>query len=819
MGKLLGMEDSLSLDASSLKTDHLDLSELASSVHKKMTKEKLSTDAWVCPFDREKILKIWRTPRHKLKSDDERTTYRLLLKYNGTYKDYMQNVEQSKIRQQKGVKTGEHVRWDAHGNVVTKDVDLRARELLREVDRATFSKSEWMNSFILHGNDQKFPTRVLRVHLEEALDNLLSEQIKERERAEKKRIDSDSDGDDNDDTNPNGDDSDLSIQDEDESADLDLVKRIQKRAKRREKRNKRIKQSTQEEDVLAIKKKMVGLKNKTGAALAEAILQNQLGVGGCLACHSNPCKWKPCVDMEVCMARKRILDKEIERVKLDKESSVIVSEVCLSAQLGGNTTFKRLDLLDELTTEVTELENQMHLNNVDKELHDAYATRKEFVEVKHLHGYATMMWTNNARLALKARQQRMVATIVAKEVVDNILDWMLDGWMFGERESTYSVQGFVPSLKKDGPIRSGQDQIQSITAATKKMKTRADARKKGVVLDEARRGNMQEKSKSIEEESQIRIRDLKVARDGNAYEHNLNETESTLKFGLFMLTLMYFRAMVFLRREKRSWGGDDDQVGGKSSTKPAMMTQERMRMLDEENKVNARKKKLDVILQRYNIGEQRRKEREAAERRDAILRLQAIIKRQKLETDSICTVQRVFRGHIGRKAAKRWALKRAELGAMNALLNAASIFVQRVYRGYRARCLAIKKRIEMAQFIALMRAQEAASDENVFWETHPWQRFKRNQKEWFDTKFRKAHQVQVLGAAKLTEEEQDRMLGEAMQKMENENDEDEHNVDDPNDNDAQGIEEESDDDNDESKVSENISHEVDELFPVKTENH
>ena len=39
-------------------------------------------------------------------------------------------------------------------------------------------------------------------------------------------------------------------------------------------------------------------------------------------------------------------------------------------------------------------------------------------------------------------------------------------------------------------------------------------------------------------------------------------------------------------------------------------------------------------------------------------------------------IQKVFRGHLGRKAAKRWALKKAELGAMNALLNAAATLLQ-----------------------------------------------------------------------------------------------------------------------------------------------
>ena len=77
-----------------------------------------------------------------------------------------------------------------------------------------------------------------------------------------------------------------------------------------------------------------------------------------------------------------------------------------------------------------------------------------------------------------------------------------------------------------------------------------------------------------------------------------------------------------------------------------------------------------AVLQRCKVGEQRRLEREAAERREANIRLQAVVKRQKLEMSSISVIQRVFRGHLGRKATKRWALKRAELAAMNALMNA-----------------------------------------------------------------------------------------------------------------------------------------------------
>ena len=48
----------------------------------------------------------------------------------------------------------------------------------------------------------------------------------------------------------------------------------------------------------------------------------------------------------------------------------------MTAQQGGNKSFRRADLLDELNTEKRELQRRLDLNNVDKELHDAYASRK-----------------------------------------------------------------------------------------------------------------------------------------------------------------------------------------------------------------------------------------------------------------------------------------------------------------------------------------------------------------------------------------------------------------------------------------------------------
>jgi len=79
-----------------------------------------------------------------------------------------------------------------------------------------------------------------------------------------------------------------------------------------------------------------------------------------------------------------------------------------------------------------------------------------------------------------------------------------------------------------------------------------------------------------------------------------------------MLALMYFRAMTFIKREKASWSGEGDAI--QAGKKIKVMTDERMAMVEEENKAKARQKKVDIVLARCKVGEARRKEREDAGR-------------------------------------------------------------------------------------------------------------------------------------------------------------------------------------------------------------
>lgn len=66
------------------------------------------------------------------------------------------------------------------------------------------------------------------------------------------------------------------------------------------------------------------------------------------------------------------------------------------------------------------------------------------------------------------------------------------------------------------------------------------------------------------------------------------------------------------------------------------------------------------------------------------------IEQKELEATQL--LQRIYRGHIGRKVAQRWEAKRAEYSATNSLMVSAAVTVQRLVRGCwgRSRAKAIR---------------------------------------------------------------------------------------------------------------------------------
>jgi len=132
------------------------------------------------------------------------------------------------------------------------------------------------------------------------------------------------------------------------------------------------------------------------------------------------------------------------------------------------------------------------------------------------------------------------------------------------------------------------------------------------------------------------------------------------------------------------------------------------------------------VLNRAKVGEERTRKRLAKERAEAASKLHEKVRREKRELQACAKLQAFYRGHLGRKAARRWAVKRAELEAMNALMTASAITIERVFRGYMGRIAASVARMEMAEFISMIRLEEAQADEDEYWRTHGWARLKRN---------------------------------------------------------------------------------------------
>lgn len=117
----------------------------------------------------------------------------------------------------------------------------------------------------------------------------------------------------------------------------------------------------------------------------------------------------------------------------------------MSVQRDGHTTFRRVDFIEELSSEQKQLRHMMKLHFIDEEFHEANRTPKQHIESIALHGYRTFLWTKDARVALEREHSRLVARVVAVEVAHEILEWMLEGWHFGERPSQRATLGSVPS--------------------------------------------------------------------------------------------------------------------------------------------------------------------------------------------------------------------------------------------------------------------------------------------------------------------------------------------------------------------------------------
>ncbi len=113
---------------------------------------------------------------------------------------------------------------------------------------------------------------------------------------------------------------------------------------------------------------------------------------------------------------------------------------------------RKPDLFIELTSECRMWQFHLQLRAVDTELHACFNAASDTFETVTLHGFTQVQKTTQVKAALGREQHRLVAQVVAHEILDDMLEGMLEGWVFGEHNSRRALQGFVPSIYRDGPL-------------------------------------------------------------------------------------------------------------------------------------------------------------------------------------------------------------------------------------------------------------------------------------------------------------------------------------------------------------------------------
>ncbi|CAM9458713.1 unnamed protein product, partial [Choristocarpus tenellus] len=263
----------------------------------------------------------------------------------------------------------------------------------------------------------------------------------------------------------------------------------------------------------------------------------------CRACLTLPCKWAACADHVQIGQRKEKLQKEIQRLMGLHGHETVESLVSLSCVRGGNKLQLRKDVIRELRWETRELDRHLTLVDMDKELHDAFGSTKNAIRVTSLHHYPTLMWRKDAKIALEKERDSMLAhTMAVEEIVDDLFESMLEGWVFGERQAEHPFAGFVPPIKADGFLRPG-DQRSAAVYLEHRQRKHLQARARGEIIPQERRGTHYEKAVPIEECAQNRILTKRVEKKMDDHKHLLKEVETTLKFGVFSMVLSFLHSL------------------------------------------------------------------------------------------------------------------------------------------------------------------------------------------------------------------------------------------------------------------------------------
>ncbi|CCI47411.1 unnamed protein product [Albugo candida] len=350
----------------------------------------------------------------------------------------------------------------------------------------------------------------------------------------------------------------------------------------------------------------------------------------CLACRNAPCQWKGYKsDLKAHMSRRiQILVDERNRISPFEKTFTVSSRVCISAikqyyrrdniaNLSEKPTasMRQCDLLIELQSEIKVLEQHLLLHEIDSEFHASFQPLRDevigkssnYFVTRALHGFPQAQEQKTAQKALAREHSALVASLTTQEVLDDILQDMLDGWVFGEHKHPSALG--VSSLNAQSPF-SLLD-LQYSTARNDSDPPKISENGMRVSSPEALEEYVPKEWDAVHRHEQ-----LKLVQPGSRREQSLIEIEQNLKFGLFYLVFMRFRAVALLNKQKRLW------------TDPFELKTNLKNECEHSGGSNSRNERLQ-------------KKRKAAHR----AHLFAETRRAKRELGAVKCIQRVYRKH------------------------------------------------------------------------------------------------------------------------------------------------------------------------------
>lgn len=313
-------------------------------------------------FSKDQITKIRRTELRLLVDPEEMRVREILDKYLPQQSNASGSIQKGTTEYQKFVK----IDMTIAPPKIEFDVDQRCREVLVELERAMKCLKKEMDSHILHGQNQRFPTEVLRRELSRLLDEMLIKQICEREKLiqrkharlkkeatpedeqrEQERVESEK-------KKKNSEIVFTTAPKPVEDAIEDLLKeRINNPTKARQMasgENKALETvamlKAQTGGVNAAKVKMAkGKQDSSNSDQQQAAtnmpkttklqarrLRRAMSAAGeglnevnmCRACKTAPCEWKPPYDMDVLVAREEEVERELDAIRATSAVSLFV---------------------------------------------------------------------------------------------------------------------------------------------------------------------------------------------------------------------------------------------------------------------------------------------------------------------------------------------------------------------------------------------------------------------------------------------------------------------------------------------------------------